>query len=167
MRRSPRRRRCPPARAAGSSAGARRWLAADRTRRPLRLATPYDVALRRRGGVVTQRPAKPFTPVRFRSSPLRRGPIRTVAVLGGNSEIGVAIAEELAVAGLERAVLLVRDPAAAPGVAKLRAKGVATEATAFDAEQTDRHHGAVEQVLAALDGRDLDLAIVAFALLGD
>src|ERR1700726_2374422 len=25
---------------------------------------------RRRGGVVTQRPAKPFTPVRFRSSPL-------------------------------------------------------------------------------------------------
>ena len=31
---------------------------------PLRL-TP----LRRRGGVVTQRPAKPFTPVRFRSAP--------------------------------------------------------------------------------------------------
>src|SRR5256714_13642228 len=26
--------------------------------------------LRRRGGVVTQRPAKPFTPVRFRSAPL-------------------------------------------------------------------------------------------------
>src|SRR6266851_3880560 len=31
---------------------------------------------RRRGGVVTQRPAKPFTPVRFRSSPLRKAPLR-------------------------------------------------------------------------------------------
>src|SRR5215216_6049226 len=30
--------------------------------------------LRRRGGVATQRPAKPFTPVRFRSAPLKESP---------------------------------------------------------------------------------------------
>src|SRR4051794_5453189 len=106
-------------------------------------------------------------PVRFRSSPLRRGQIRTVAVFGGNSEIALAIVDELAAHGLERAVLAVRDPAKAPGVDKLRARGVAATAIAFDAEQTDTHDGTVEQAFAALDGRDIDLAVVAFAVLGD
>ena len=118
--------------------------------------------------MVTQRPAKPFTPVRFRSSPLRRGPVRTVAVFGGNSEIALAIVEELAAAdGLERAVLAVRDPANAPGVARLGNAGLATDAVAFDAAQTDTHPAAVDAAFAALAGRDLDLAIVAFAVLGD
>jgi decaprenylphospho-beta-D-erythro-pentofuranosid-2-ulose 2-reductase len=88
-------------------------------------------------------------------------------VFGGNSEIALAIVDELAAHGLERAVLAVRDPAKAPGVGKLRAKGVAATAIAFDADQTDTHDGAVEQAFAALDGRDIDLAVVAFALLGD
>src|SRR5690349_13455658 len=34
----------------------------------------YDVGPRRRGGVATQRPAKPRTPVRFRSAPLDEHP---------------------------------------------------------------------------------------------
>ena len=88
-------------------------------------------------------------------------------MFGGNSEIALAIVEELAPAGLERAVLAVRDPSTAPGVANLRANGVATDAIAFDAEQPDGHEAAVEQAFAALDGRDLDVAIVAFGLLGD
>src|SRR5215208_3068325 len=39
------------------------------------------MTLRRRGGVVTQRPAKPFTPVRFRSAPLGAERNRHLAVL--------------------------------------------------------------------------------------
>jgi decaprenylphospho-beta-D-erythro-pentofuranosid-2-ulose 2-reductase len=119
--------------------------------------------------VVTQRPAKPFTPVRFRSSPLRRGPVRTVAVFGGNSEIALAIVDTLAAEGeLERVVLAVRDPADAPGLAQLERRGVASQAIAFDAEQTATHEAAVDRALAALgDDTQLDLAIVAFAVLGD
>jgi decaprenylphospho-beta-D-erythro-pentofuranosid-2-ulose 2-reductase len=119
--------------------------------------------------VVTQRPAKPFTPVRFRSSPLRRGraPIRTVAVFGGNSEIALAIVAELAAHRLDHAVLAVRDPENAAGVDALRAAGVGTDAIPFDAERPDTHAAAVDGAFAALDGRDLDLAVVAFALLGD
>src|SRR3954470_18459265 len=125
-------------------------------------------ALRRRGGVVTQRPAKPFTPVRFRSSPLRRGPVRTVAVFGGNSEIALAIVEALARDDdLERVVLAVRDPANAPGRAPLEAHSIDAATVAFDADATATHKAATEEVLQALDGQPLDLAIVAFARLGD
>src|SRR5918999_3218515 len=76
---------------------------------------------RRRGGVVTQRPAKPFTPVRFRSSPLSPVPgrhpdrIESAVVFGGTSEIALATLDALAARGLRRVVLAVRDPAAAGG----------------------------------------------------
>src|ERR1039457_4984821 len=39
-------------------------------------------ASRRRGGVATQRPAKPSTPVRFRSSPLMRNACSEVLLAG-------------------------------------------------------------------------------------
>src|SRR3954453_8085900 len=66
------------------------------------------------------------------------GRVRTVAVFGGNSDIGVAIVRALAADGLERAVLAVRDPAHAPGAGALRsALDVAT--TAFDADATETH----------------------------
>src|SRR3954465_240793 len=165
MRRSPRRTRRPRARAAGSSAAGSGWSTAGRTRRPLRLATPYDVPLRRRGGVATQRPAKPFTPVRFRSSPLR--PIRTAIVFGGNSEIAIATVEALAAEGLERVVLAVRDPERATGAQRLLDRGLATRVVAFDADATDTHEAAVDASLRALSHDDVDVAIVAFAVLGD
>jgi decaprenylphospho-beta-D-erythro-pentofuranosid-2-ulose 2-reductase len=117
--------------------------------------------------VVTQRPAKPCTPVRFRSSPLRRGPIRTAAVFGGNSEIALAIVHALAAQGLERAVLAVRNPGHAPGAAALRTRGVTTTTIWFDADATAAHDVAFDEVIAELDGEPLDLAIVAFAVLGD
>jgi decaprenylphospho-beta-D-erythro-pentofuranosid-2-ulose 2-reductase len=94
------------------------------------------------------------------------GRVRTVAVFGGNSDIGVAIVRALAAGGLERAVLAVRDPAHAPGADALRgALDVAT--TAFDADATETHEQAVGDAVAALVGEDLDVAIVAFARLGD
>jgi decaprenylphospho-beta-D-erythro-pentofuranosid-2-ulose 2-reductase len=97
------------------------------------------------------------------------GRIRTAAVFGGNSDIAVAIVRALAAHGLERAVLAVRDPADAPGANALRASapGLATATTAFDADATDTHPAAVEAAVDALGGRDLDVAIVAFGVLGD
>src|SRR3954471_24519099 len=153
--------------AAGSSRAASGWSTGDRTRRPLRLATPYDVPLRRRGGVATQRPAKPFTPVRFRSSPLR--PIRTAIVFGGNSEIALALVEALAESGLERVVLAVRDPENAPGAERLRSGGggLATRVVAFDADAIDTHEATVDASLRALSHHYADAAHGAFAVLGD
>jgi decaprenylphospho-beta-D-erythro-pentofuranosid-2-ulose 2-reductase len=89
-------------------------------------------------------------------------------VFGGNSDIAVAIVRALAAEGLERAVLAVRDPASAPGaIALAGTPGLRTTTTAFDADATDTHPDAVDAALAALDGEDLDVAIVAFGLLGD
>jgi decaprenylphospho-beta-D-erythro-pentofuranosid-2-ulose 2-reductase len=96
------------------------------------------------------------------------GRFRTAAVFGGNSDIAVAIVRAFATDGLERAVLAVRDPANAPGADALRGHpGLHTSATAFDADATDTHPQAVDAVLNALAPHDLDVAIVAFGLLGD
>src|SRR5947209_1920324 len=63
---------------------------------------------RRRGGVATQRPAKPFTPVRFRSAPLRGlrrgGPCRPDA--DGVDEVRLVLLLENRA---ERRVALVAD----------------------------------------------------------
>jgi len=88
-------------------------------------------------------------------------------VFGGNSEIALAIVEALAAEGLERVVLAVRDPARAPGADALRARGVVTTTIAFDADATATHEVAVSDAVAALAGDRLDLAIVAFGVLGD
>jgi decaprenylphospho-beta-D-erythro-pentofuranosid-2-ulose 2-reductase len=88
-------------------------------------------------------------------------------VFGGNSEIALAIVEALAAEGLARVVLAVRDPGRAQGADALRARGVATTTTPFDAAATATHEVAVDDAVAALDGEPLDLAIVAFAVLGD
>ena len=96
------------------------------------------------------------------------GRIRTAAVFGGNSEIAIATIEALAADRLERVVLAVRDPAVATAAPTLAARGIDTRVVAFDADATDRHEAAVDAVFAALgDAPGLDLAIVAFAVLGD
>jgi decaprenylphospho-beta-D-erythro-pentofuranosid-2-ulose 2-reductase len=88
-------------------------------------------------------------------------------VFGGNSEIGLAIVEALAAEGLERVVLAVRDPARAAGADALRARGVVATTISFDADATATHEVAVSDAVAALAGDRLDLAIVAFGVLGD
>jgi decaprenylphospho-beta-D-erythro-pentofuranosid-2-ulose 2-reductase len=96
------------------------------------------------------------------------GRVRTAAVFGGNSEIAVAIVRALAADGLERAVLAVRDPANAPGADALRdAPGLVVTTTAFDADATDTHGRAVDDAIETLGPHDLDVAIVAFGLLGN
>ena len=95
------------------------------------------------------------------------GRFQTAAVFGGNSEIALATVEALADDGLERAVLAVRDPARAPGADALRRRGLTAAVVSFDADATDTHAAAVDAAFAAAGGRDIDVAIVAFGLLGD
>jgi decaprenylphospho-beta-D-erythro-pentofuranosid-2-ulose 2-reductase len=91
----------------------------------------------------------------------------TAAVFGGNSEIAVATVEALAEDRLQHVVLAVRDPATATAAAALAARGLTVDVVAFDADATDTHEAVVDAVFAALDGAPLDVAIVAFGVLGD
>jgi decaprenylphospho-beta-D-erythro-pentofuranosid-2-ulose 2-reductase len=97
---------------------------------------------------------------------LSRG-IRTAVVFGGNSEIAQATLAALADDGLEQVVLAVRDPARAGGADELRARGLAVDVVPFDADAPATHEAAVDASFAAAQPRDVDLAIVAFAVLGD
>jgi decaprenylphospho-beta-D-erythro-pentofuranosid-2-ulose 2-reductase len=92
---------------------------------------------------------------------------RTAAVFGGNSEIAVATVEALAGDGLEHVVLAVRDPGAATAADKLRSRGLRLDVIAFDADAIDTHEEAVDAAFAAIGGAPLDVAIVAFGVLGD
>jgi decaprenylphospho-beta-D-erythro-pentofuranosid-2-ulose 2-reductase len=92
---------------------------------------------------------------------------RTAAVFGGNSEIAVATVEALADRGLERVVLAVRDPGAATAADALRARALRVDVVAFDADATDTHEAVVDAVFATIDEAPLDVAIVAFGILGD
>jgi decaprenylphospho-beta-D-erythro-pentofuranosid-2-ulose 2-reductase len=118
--------------------------------------------------VATQRPAKPCTPVRFRSSPLPapNDPIQSAAVFGGNSDIAVATVQALAAEGLRRVVLAVRDPENATAAAGLRGRGLHLDVVRFDADDApEEHEHAVDEAFATLG--TVDLALVAFGVLGD
>ena len=117
-------------------------------------------------------------PLRRRTRPGARplpddapGRIRTAAVFGGNSEIAIATIEALARDGLERVVLAVRDPDRATAAHALTQRGLDTTVIPFDAAAPDTHTAAVDAAFAAVGDRHgdggLDLAVVAFAVLGD
>jgi decaprenylphospho-beta-D-erythro-pentofuranosid-2-ulose 2-reductase len=90
---------------------------------------------------------------------------QTVAVFGGNSDIARAALRRLVAGGTRRVVLAVRDPARAAAAEELRAAGAQVEAVAFDADAPDGHPAAVAEAARQLG--DIDLAIVAFGVLGD
>jgi len=95
------------------------------------------------------------------------GSVQSVALFGGTSDIGVAIVNRLAASHrLARVVLLGRDLEALEVERKrLLGAGVPSVAVAsFDAAATDTHDDAVA---AAFAGGDLDVAILAFGVLGD
>ncbi|MDQ2753977.1 MAG: decaprenylphospho-beta-D-erythro-pentofuranosid-2-ulose 2-reductase [Actinomycetota bacterium] len=95
------------------------------------------------------------------------GAVQSVLVLGGSSEIGVAIATKLAAARHATVVLAGRHPetlARAAETVRLAGAG-RVETVAFDASDPASHEPFVDQV-AALVG-DLDVVVLAFGLLGD
>lgn len=95
------------------------------------------------------------------------GAVQSVLVLGGTSEIGLAVARRLVKDRAQAIVLAARDPARAePAAEELRALGAATvEVVRFDALDFDSHPAFVDEVF---DGHgDIDLVLVAWGTLGD
>jgi decaprenylphospho-beta-D-erythro-pentofuranosid-2-ulose 2-reductase len=89
---------------------------------------------------------------------------QSLLLLGGTSEIALAVAR--AWSDARPVVTLAARPgerrdAAAAG---LRSDGFEVEVVDFDAEDTDSHPALVDQVAAV---RDIDVAVVAFGVLGD
>ncbi|MBV8965690.1 MAG: decaprenylphospho-beta-D-erythro-pentofuranosid-2-ulose 2-reductase [Mycobacteriaceae bacterium] len=92
---------------------------------------------------------------------------QTILLLGGTSEIGLAICERYLRTAPARVVLacLPDDPGRDDAAAQMKAAGAAqVEVIDFDGVDTETHPKVIEQAFA--DG-DIDVAIVAFGLLGD
>lgn len=91
----------------------------------------------------------------------------TVLVLGGRSEIGVAIARELVTRGARTVVLAARRPDELDAeTAALRAAGATTvDTVAFEGDDVDSHPKVIDDVVARHG--DVDVAVVAFGVLGD
>ncbi|MDT5309412.1 MAG: decaprenylphospho-beta-D-erythro-pentofuranosid-2-ulose 2-reductase [Mycobacterium sp.] len=92
---------------------------------------------------------------------------QTMLLLGGTSEIGLAICERYLQNAHARIVLadLPNHPAREKAVAQMKAAGArSVEWIDFDGVDTDSHPGVIG---AAFAGGDVDVAIVAFGLLGD
>lgn len=96
------------------------------------------------------------------------GTVQSVLVLGGTSEIGLAIAGQLAQPRSATVVLAGRDQtglkAAAVGVSRAGAGRV--ETMAFDAGDTASHDSVMAEA-SRLAGADLDVVVMAFGVLGD
>ena len=97
---------------------------------------------------------------------------QTILLLGGTSEIGLAICERYLQNAHARIVLacLPDDPGRDDAVALMKAAGAkSVELIDFDAVDADTHPKVIEQAFRNDGGgpRDIDVAIVAFGLLGD
>ncbi len=94
------------------------------------------------------------------------GETQNIVVLGGMSEIGLAIARRLVTPSTKSVVLACRRPEDAESqVASLRRDGLDVRAVAFDAADTDSHATFVERVCR--EHGDPDVVILAFGQLGD
>ena len=98
---------------------------------------------------------------------------QTILLLGGTSEIGLAICERYLRNAAARIVLaaLPDDPLRDAAVAQMTAAGAkSVELIDFDAVDTESHPKVIDAAFqeSAVGGpRDIDVAIVAFGLLGD
>ena len=93
------------------------------------------------------------------------GEVQNILVLGGRSEIGVAIARELLTPSTQRVTLACRKPDESREVeASLARNGLRVESVNFDAADTGSHGGFIDNVVAG--SGDLDVVILAFGVLG-
>ncbi|MDQ4116636.1 MAG: decaprenylphospho-beta-D-erythro-pentofuranosid-2-ulose 2-reductase [Actinomycetota bacterium] len=90
---------------------------------------------------------------------------QSILLLGGTSEIGIATVRAFAADRAMRVVLAARPgPRLDAARAELEGLGCAVETLEFDAHAVDTHADVVRKAFAA---GDIDVAIVAFGLLGD
>lgn len=93
------------------------------------------------------------------------GAPQTLLLVGGSSDIALAIAREYAQRTPLRVVLAARpSPRRDYAAGSLQALGCTVEALDFDARHTDTH---ADVVAAAARGGDLDVSVVAYGVLGD
>jgi decaprenylphospho-beta-D-erythro-pentofuranosid-2-ulose 2-reductase len=95
---------------------------------------------------------------------------QAILLLGGTSEIGLAICERYLQNAHARIVLacLPDDPGRDDAVAQMKAAGAkSVQLIDFDAVDTDSHPKVIDAAFAGAGPRDIDVAIVAFGLLGD
>ncbi|CAL9434830.1 Decaprenylphosphoryl-2-keto-beta-D-erythro-pentose reductase [Nocardiopsis dassonvillei] len=92
------------------------------------------------------------------------GTVRTVLLLGGRSEIGLAIVERLVREGAREVVLAARGGVAEPPGA-LTALGAKVHSLEFDATAPDTHTATVGEAVALVG--DLDVVVDAFGVLGE
>lgn len=94
------------------------------------------------------------------------GTVQSVLVLGGNSEIALAIVDRLVALRCRKVVLGVRSPATAEAtLRRLRSSGVTAEAIAFDALDPASHASVLDTAASILG--DIDMVILAFGVLGE
>lgn len=94
------------------------------------------------------------------------GEPQNIVVLGGMSEIGLAIARRLMSPATKSVVLACRRPDEATAAVEAIARaGVLVEAVAFDAADTSSHRAFVDDVTARFG--DPDVVVLAFGQLGD
>lgn len=91
---------------------------------------------------------------------------QTILLLGGTSEIGLAICEAYLKKQPLRIVLacMPGDPLTAGAVDQLKSAGATVDVLDFDATDTASHPAVIDRAWAIAD---IDIAIVAFGLLGD
>jgi decaprenylphospho-beta-D-erythro-pentofuranosid-2-ulose 2-reductase len=94
------------------------------------------------------------------------GEPQTILLLGGNSDIGLAIVREMLSPAARTVVLACRNVDKGElAAAGLRHSGLTVDVVHFDGASTDTHADVIADVVARHG--DIDLAIVAFALLGE
>lgn len=95
------------------------------------------------------------------------GEPQSALVLGGTSDIAQAIVRGLVARRCRRVVLACRRPEAADGfAAEVRAAGATVDVVPFDADDVATHATVVADAVARVGG-DLDVVVMAFAVLGD
>jgi len=94
------------------------------------------------------------------------GEPQTVLLLGGTSDIGLAIVRRLVTPTLQNVVLACRNPSdASASTAEFGVGGVTVAAVAFDATNSTGHAAFIEDVVERVG--DLDVIVMAFGVLGE
>src|SRR4051794_39672988 len=94
------------------------------------------------------------------------GEPQTIVLLGGTSDIGLAIVRKLQSPTCRDIVLAARDVDAAEASAtRLRRDGVTVSVVPFDARARETHVALIDDIVARVG--DLDVVVMAFGVLGD